>query len=221
MADPKSILEQLELEAADRLLSVPFFANIEVHVDPQKNIVAEVTAKIAKIKLLVAPLVASADVVHSDVPGPFFDNIELLVGVFQNPLLAGNLPSPRCVAEQVHAALHQWKPESIASLITSTKPSIRQVADKKLNIFNCSFTGSGGLGYVLPKVETPSWNAGSQTFGCATAGAAIFYTVDGRHPAPRNGTLALGPVHFNHGTTVKARAWLAGYMASDILKFTV
>lgn len=51
-------------------------------------------------------------------------------------------------------------------------------------------------------------------------GAAIFYTLDRSYPAPRNPSAQLFVDSFNAapGVTVRARAWLAGYIPSAELK---
>jgi hypothetical protein len=57
----------------------------------------------------------------------------------------------------------------------------------------------------------------------ATPGAAIFYTKNSSTPAPRNpaGFLFLGTFNADPGSTVRARAWLPGYIPSAELKVTL
>lgn len=216
-----SLLDQLEIEIAERLQSLPFFADLEVHVDPAKNIVASIETKLAKLKTLVAPLVESADDLNPNIHAPYFDQINISVGVFQHPLLKGDHPTPRAICEEIHAGLKGWKPDSLSNVITPGKPGIQQIADKTLNIWSTNFLTKGGLIATLPKVATPtaSASAGNLTLACATAGAAIFYTTDGSAPAPRNGTLYTAPFA-SSGQTVRTRAFLAGYLNSDFVKTT-
>jgi hypothetical protein len=49
-------------------------------------------------------------------------------------------------------------------------------------------------------------------------GAAIFYTVDGTFPSPRNGALYTAPFSVGPGLTAQATAWLAGYLSSPTAK---
>lgn len=217
-----SLLDQLETEIAQRLESLPFFANITVHADPQKNIVAEIETKIAKLKTLIAPLVSAADDNNPSMgSGVYFDDIQITVGVFQHPLLKGSDPTPRTICEAIHAGLKGWTPASLNSPIVPTKPGIQQIADRTLNIWNTNFQTKGGLVSELPKIYAveSSVTGGNVTLTCDTAGAAIFFTTDNSTPSPRNGTLYTA-AFASSGETVKARAFLAGYLHSDVLKLT-
>lgn len=49
------------------------------------------------------------------------------------------------------------------------------------------------------------------TMASATPGAAIFYTLNGDRPRPGS-TLYTGPLDVASGTTIKARAYLSGYL---------
>jgi hypothetical protein len=233
------ILETLEQEIAARLLANPFFANIEVHVDPQKNIVAEVTRKISQLRFLVAPFVSSAGVTNPDDEGPVLDPIRIQVGCFENPTykLSSKWDGTTCrrIAEEVVSmdGLHQWKPESLSNCVVASTNAIEAVADKGLNVWNVNMEVKGGaLARTLPQLGEVGVDLQAQTLGNATAGAAVFYTLDGTNPAPRRrdgvggwlpGLLALPGVGLglSSGTLVKARAWLAGYLPSDVLEFEV
>ncbi len=57
------------------------------------------------------------------------------------------------------------------------------------------------------------------TLECATAGAAIYYTVDGSEPTT-NSTLYAGPFTITDTTTVKARAVARGYFDSEVFTQT-
>jgi hypothetical protein len=65
---------------------------------------------------------------------------------------------------------------------------------------------------ATPVISTPS---GTFAINCATPGAAIFYTLDGSNPTPRNGTLYAAPFAATSGQVLTARAWLAGWLASE------
>ena len=212
---------QLEKECEAQLSANPFFAAIPVHVDPQKNVVQVVTEQISKTGMLVAPLVNRATVENPNAHGPLFEPVKIEVGVFQNPQFGSKFPAPRDVVEEVCSmrGLHLFQPLSIPSRVVCL--GWEQAADKLLNIYSCHFEAKYGLGApVLPQLPMPVWNPGAATLTCATPGAAVFYTIDGTRPAPRNGALALGALALLPGDTVKARAWLAGYLPSDILNFT-
>lgn len=227
------MMETLEQEVADRLLANPFFANIPVLVDPQKNIVTEVTKRIGQSRFLVVPFVTGAGVANPDDQGPVLDPIRIQVGVFENPVfkLAAAWDGTTCrrIAEEVVSmnGLHQFQPASLSNVITASTNAIELVADTALNIWNVNCEVKGGaIGRVLPQLPTPTWDGAS--LACGTAGAAVFYTVDGSYPAPRRpdgnggwlpGLLAApgAPLGLPGGTKLKARAWLGGYLGSPVL----
>jgi hypothetical protein len=220
-----SYLEDFEQAVADRLEAVPYFADITVLVDPQKNIVSEITSKIAKLQLLVAPFVSGADDGSPNLAGPFWDRIQLTVGVFHHPVIGAATKAPREVCEQVCAALKGWAPANLSGVLVPDKPSIELVADARLNIWNCNFKARGGFYNAMTQLPAVTHGANGllTTLACATAGAAIFYTVDGTTPMPLAATgpglLYTAPVALGLGTAVKARAFLAGYLHSDIISF--
>ncbi len=218
------MLDQLEAEIVDRLSVIPFFATLTILAAPQKNIVDEIAVKVGKLRTVIVPVVSAADDNSPNLPGTYFDDITINVGVFQNPTIAAsaNDPLPREICEQIHGALKLWKPDSLSRVITARKPGISYAAqDGQLNVWNCNFTVEGGPIITLTQVAKPAASAGggNVTLTCATAGAAIFYTTNNSNPAPRNGTLYTAPFA-STGQTVKARAFLAGYLISDLRTLT-
>jgi hypothetical protein len=93
------------------------------------------------------------------------------------------------------------------------------------NIVSLTCRTAGGLyvagSTVATPVAAPSSGAVPQTvtLTCATPGAAIFYTTDGKQPSPlgASSTLYTAPIGIASAATLKARAWLAGYTASSTL----
>lgn len=224
-----SALLQLETEIAERLESVPFFEPYatrgSILVEPRKNIVAEINKKLGTLKTVIVPKFTGADDNHPNVDGTYFDDIRLSVGIFQNPLLKGEDADAIEIAEEVHKALKNWTPASLVNALNPTRPGIELIADAKLNIASCNFETSGGFVGALPRVATPEFGGSSTqvtaaTLTCATAGAAIFYTLDGSNPTPRNPTATLATSGFLYSpfapVTIKARAFLAGYLRSEL-----
>lgn len=217
-----SALLQLETEIKGRIESIPFFAGLTVLVEPRKNLIAEITSKIAKLKTIIVPKVMSADDNHPNVHGVYFDDIRISIGVVQFDLLKGAHPGLWEIAEEIHKAMKNWTPASLSNAINPAKPGIAMVPDPQLNILECNFETRGGFIGALPTVATPVITPGANiTLACATAGAAIFYTLNNSNPQPRNGTLYLAPFAAPAaGTQLKARAFLAGYLNSQLATHT-
>jgi hypothetical protein len=80
-----------------------------------------------------------------------------------------------------------------------------------------------GANYAVPQLDAPVISAAGthvpQTVSLSSdePGAAIFYTLDGSQPSPRGPTSILysDPIAVNAAATLRTRAWLAGYIASD------
>ncbi len=55
------------------------------------------------------------------------------------------------------------------------------------------------------------------TITTTTPGAQIYYTANGEAPTQADGTLYTGPIHIGHTTTLRAQAFLPGYISSAAL----
>ena len=218
-----SALLQLETEIKQRLESVPFFADLTILVEPRKNIIAEIQNRIGKLRTLIVPKIVGADDNHPNVHGVYFDEIRISVGVFQHPVLKDSDPNHWEIAEEIHKALKNWIPASLVNAINPAKPGIEPLPDQTLNVLTCNFETKGGFVGALPNVDQPEIevSGGDILITCATAGAAIFYTLDHSNPQPRNGTFySTAFAAPAHGTKIKARAFLAGYLNSDLAQLT-
>ncbi|MBW6513750.1 MAG: chitobiase/beta-hexosaminidase C-terminal domain-containing protein, partial [Candidatus Syntrophosphaera sp.] len=60
-------------------------------------------------------------------------------------------------------------------------------------------------------------DAQTVSISVSTAGASISYTLDGSEPGPENGTLYAGPVTISTSTTVKAIAYRADWISSNVI----
>jgi hypothetical protein len=224
-----SILTQLQQQCADRLASDPFFAHVRVLTERISDIESEIERALGPLNeaggksgVVVILLTPTANVNFGNVFGPFFDEIRVVTRVIENVTVnqdanSGTNLSAAAVAEKICAFLHHFQPDSAAGPLVAQRPSIALGNDPQHLSYDCVFQTSGGLTEVLPQVETPlvAVNSGVVTMSCATTGAAIFYTLDGRNPAPRIGTLYTSPFSPGPGLAIKARAWLAGYLASE------
>jgi len=221
------LLDCLEQSIADRLTATPYFSDLTILSDPQKNIVNEITLKVSKIRTVIVPFVAAANDEDPDlVEQVFYEDIKITIGVFQNPLIMlGALKTPRAICSQIVQTLKGWIPDNMSACISPVRPTLERVVDAKLNIWSTNFTAKGGFINTMSQVAavTKNTSGGNTTFACATPNAAIFYTINGDNPAPvtnvGQGLLATGPIAFTTGTRVRARAWLAGYNSSPELDF--
>jgi Chitobiase/beta-hexosaminidase C-terminal domain len=226
-----SILSQLQQQCADRLQSDPAFADVPVLTEHIADIESEIQRALGplnqeggKTGLVAILLTPTANVNFENVFGPFFDEIKIVVRIIenvpinQNPNSGTNFPAADA-AEKVCSLLHHFQPDSANGPVLAEKPSISLGNDPSHLSYDCTFKTSGGLSAVLPQAATPTFSnaSGTYTLSCATAGAAIFYTLDASNPSPRNGTFYTAPFTPATGLTLKARAYLAGYLISDPL----
>ncbi|MDB6064944.1 MAG: hypothetical protein JWR26_1152 [Pedosphaera sp.] len=224
-----SILSQLQQQCADRLQSDPLFADIRVLTERIADIESEIERALGPLNqqggrtgVVAILLTPTANVNFENLFGPFFDEIKIVVRVIENVPInqdanTGTTIPAAEVAEKVCNLLHHFQPGSANGPITAGKPAIALGNDPNHLSYDCVFKTSGGLTTVLPQAATPviTNNSGTISLACATAGAAMFYTLDGSNPAPRNGTLYTTPFTPSHGATLKVRAWLAGYLTSE------
>lgn len=77
---------------------------------------------------------------------------------------------------------------------------------------------------VTQPAASPSSGASPQTvtLTCATSGASIYYTLDGSHPYAGNANSVLysGPVSVTSALSLRACAFKAGWIASDVISAT-
>jgi Chitobiase/beta-hexosaminidase C-terminal domain len=229
-----SFLTQLQQQCADRLQADPLFAHVRVLTERITDIESEIERALGplnetggKTGAVVIVLTPTANVNFENVFGPFFDEIKVVARVIENvpvnqdPATGTNAAAAE-LAERICGLLHHFQPENAAGPLVAQRPSIALANEPRHLSYDCVFKTSGGLTETLPQVATPGVliNAGVVTLSCATAGAAIFYTLDGRNPGPRTGTLYTAPFSPGAGVAVKARGWLAGYLASETVGVT-
>lgn len=223
-----SFLTQLQQECADRIVSDPLFANAPVITEKIKDILGSIAVALGPITktggksgLCIVLITPVANVNFANLSGPYFDDVRIMARVLEN-VTVNKSPSGTNIdaleaIEKVCFLLHQFYPANASSPVIAQSPTITLGDDPKNLSYDGHFKVSGGLTQVLPQIATPvlTNNAGTISAVCATPGAAIFYTVDGKNPVPRVGTFYAAPFIPGAGRTIKARAWLAGYLASE------
>ena len=225
-----SILTGIQKQAADVLRADPFFANIPVLTEDLREIDYLAQKAAEEIGLLVLVTTPSADIRYKDMSTPYFESIRLLVRVIEE--VAVNKAQPTYVSageagEAALALLYHQRPEGINEVWNPGNPTltVREDLETGFVVAEVPFETSGGIAYPVPQLPAPIgvWDGSSITLSCDIPGAAVYYTTDGTYPAPRKvdgtiGNLATDPVMVPVGTTVLAKAWLAGYIASDVYK---
>jgi len=223
-----SILAQIQAECANALSSDAYFANVQVVTQAIQDLGSVIDQALASLGVCAILIVPTAAVKWPNQPGPYFEEIKIIVRVVENVTVNQNTSGGGTgkgaleVAEYVCAVLHHFPPGSLSEVLNCE--SIALVADPERLIYDVAFSTQGGLAYTLPKLDAPAVTQTGETITIAAAtssnttvpGAAIFYTVDGSFPSPRNGTLSTAPVSVSTGVTFRASAWLAGYLTSNI-----
>ena len=223
-----SILETLQQECADRVAAIPFFANVPILVEHLKDFQSEYARALGPVQVVggrsgacVTILTPTADCNWPEIGGPFFDAVPIIALVQENRQVnedpnTGTQKSALAICEALAAAWQQFNPLQANGPLIPLKPTIARGPDDDYVNYNVRFQCMAGITDTLPQAATPTASgSGSVTLACSTAGAAIFYTQNGSNPGPRNGTLYTAP--FARTGTVKARAWLAGYLTSETL----
>jgi hypothetical protein len=220
-----SILSSIQQQCADRLQADPLFANVPVLTERIRDIESEIARALGPLNdqngrtgLVAIILTPTANVNFENVFGPFFDDIKIVVRVIENVPVnqdanTGTNVAAADAAEKVCSLLHHFQPDNANGPVTAQKPSVALGNDPNYLSYDCRFKTSGGLTSVAPQAATPviTQNSGVYSIACATAGAAIFYALDGSNPMPRNGALYTASFTCAPGLTLKARAFLAVY----------
>jgi hypothetical protein len=139
----------------------------------------------------------------------------LILRFGETPTLNTSGPRALACAEAAVALLHQWTPDLLSSPIVAKRITLADPDDSTTG-HDVLLSASGGLTMEIPQLELTTDVSGDPvTFACNTPGAAIYYTLDGKNPAPRNGPLYTAPIaRPAAGTRLKARAFLKGYADS-------
>lgn len=212
-----SILYSIQQEIADRLAADPFFAAIPVLVERPRDLSFELQASAASAGTWGVVLVPQAQVAAPNAPGPIFDPVEFAVRFRENtPVAAG--PGALEAAETALALLHLYKPPTVNEVLIAAPEALRRVVEPNVVTYEIRVRTLACAAYAVPQVAVPvASSAGgvlpqSVSLGCTTAGAAIYYTLDGSAPVPRGAAAVLysGPFTVEAAGTLRARAWLAG-----------
>jgi hypothetical protein len=216
-----SILASIQQEIADRLLADPFFANIPVLVETPRDVTFDLQSSVAAAGTWGVVMVPQAQVTAPGAPGPIFDPVEIAVRFRENiPVASG--PHALEVAETALALLHLYRPVTINEVLCAAPHALARVNEPNVVAYEVRVRTQAGASYPVPQLDalaiTSAGTASPQTVAITSdqPGAAIYYTLDGSQPAPRDPSAHLytAPFVVSSPVTIRARAWLAGYLAS-------
>ncbi|MGA2178782.1 MAG: chitobiase/beta-hexosaminidase C-terminal domain-containing protein [Verrucomicrobiota bacterium] len=238
------VIDRLPTEDAARLASDPFFSDIPVIVADKGNVSAEVaraqgivTMKSGKRGVCVVVLQLVGDDLNPNIPfGPMrlYPAFQVIEQVEMNNDKNGTKKSARRVARQIVKLIKTLRLVGVANSQTPDKPCIEPIrfkdADEKLIGYQVNFYCDESDSETVLKVANPVFAprggaSATVTLTCATAGAAIWYTTDDTPPDP--GVLPGSTAHLYAspitvppaGVTIRACAYLAGSVASDVERF--
>lgn len=231
-------LVDIQQDAAGRVAGDEYFVDIPVITDRAKEIATEInkalgltTKKGGKIGVCVIVRQPVASDTHNNAPGgPMDVDVDFLV--MENPVLnlsaGGTGKHALAVARRLHLLFKHYQAEGLHAgflpqkpCITPTEVDIAPVAYlARFWTREANFGNAAVLRVATPVINPNGGEGGVQvTITCATAGAAIYYTLNNSHPsaANPNAILYVGPfVVPLAGATVKAVAYKAGYIASSM-----
>jgi hypothetical protein len=231
-------LKNLQAQCVAALQADPFFstvlsntgAPIPVLSESVADLQYEVSRPLDQLVSAVFLLTPSAFVTKPNLPGPYFDRIELVAEIVENPVtnqpnVTGN-PSADDIAAAVAGILHQFQPNGGEECLCVTK--LLQVPRPNFSVRHVEFVTQGGLAWsipTLPSINISPAGPGPQTVTLSLAssvpGASIFYSLDGSTPTPRNAwspqtgatsQLYQSPFTVSAGMLLRARAYLAGFL---------
>lgn len=205
----------------------PYFSDIPVVTERLKDFQGRIDVLVGRTAgiclILVTPVVGG---VLANVPGANFAGIQVIGRILENTTINATGKEALDAAIYTHALWSQLKPDALASALIPQEPPIVLGNDPKYLSYDIRFTTEGGTKIDIPTLAAVTIDAsdlGAIELAHPTPGAPIFYTTNNTQASPRNpaSVLYLAPFSAPSGTTVRARAWLAGYIPSAELRQTL
>lgn len=211
----------------------PFYAPIEIVSERLKDLEEKINETVATAGgiaiLLVTP---SFENVLTDVRGAHFDDVKMVARVLENTRSNDTGLAALDVAIHTAALWSQLKPDALANPLKLQ--SVVLGNDPRFLAWDVTASTSGGTALDIPRLadvglgdppgKPPVMDGSvSKVLTHPTPGAVIFYTLDGSAAVPRNPSAAVFTTAFTapSGTTLRARAWLPGFIPSPEFRVTL
>jgi hypothetical protein len=221
--------ELVALCQADEVLGlVPILherlGDINAEIEKSLGLVKQVSGKLGACVILQQPM---ADDRGSAAPGGLLQVVWTFL-VLEDPLLNDSANGHQIRALKLCRRLVRvvklYAAGGMATTMLADPKTIVPIANPIAPIayqvtFRCTETSGGTMQKVIQPTIAPNGGVTPQlvTLSSGTAGAAIYYTLDGSHPWSGNPTAFLyaAPFNVNAAATLRARAFKAGYVGSD------
>jgi len=233
-------LQRFQLDLASRLEGAAFFANVPIFIfrpraaltaaqiqDKINAALGALTTQNGQAGLCATVLMPLLNTQKQELPGPYL-HLKCMVRVQENVIVNMGANGTQIACEDAAIAvaqvLHLWTPGGVAGIVRAATETITP---------NLQFAGLVTYDVLveseldldcLAKTEQPfiAERDGAISIVCADGSAAIYYTVDGSAPWAGNATypstaaLYAGAFSATAGTLVRAAAFTAGKLGSDI-----
>lgn len=219
-----SLILAIEDEVVAAIEAAPEFAGIPVLAADRGDIESNVDEAVNRVGQFVVVVVEKMQVIHPDIPGPRYELIRISVVVGERPATrpSGGKPSVE-LAEIIMGLVHHLDLDVTGQTVMADTEALTYLAQEGLVQWSLTFVTTASAPISVSQVAeiTRGTSGSNTTLTCATGGAAIFYTVDGRFPSPQVGTRYAAPFPTpSAGTRLRALAYLAGYKRSPELDHT-
>jgi hypothetical protein len=228
-------LTLLRDDLAARLNADEWFVDINVLTERKADILAAIEKSLGPMKtkggksgtcVIVMSPVATDE--YPDAPAAYL-HPQISFRILENPLInnsgVGTKKEALSTAKRVVMLMKHFSSAGVCTGLIPAKPTILPVADPVAPVaYEVSFRTADNDKDVVEKVGpvaiSPDGGVAPQTvtLACPTGGAAIYFTRDGSFPWVGNSEAALytAPFSVNSPATVRAGAFLAGAIASNV-----
>lgn len=222
----------LQADMVGRALADEYLGAVPILDERRGSIVDDIqvslgllTAVSGKLGACIIVLSPVGKVQYPDAPWGEMEQ-KITFRVLENPTLnndasTGTLKPALGLVRRLVRVFHHYIPVALSQCLVAegyvpVEDALAPVA------YEVTFTTVESDPATYPKVATPTIAPSGGvvpqlvTLACATAGAAMYYTLDGTHPRVGNGTLYAAPFNVNAAARLRVAAFKAGSLGSDV-----